>query len=329
MTVAGIALLRATPAFADGRPAVRSRLAYSAPPACPGEDRFRALLAPQSDVALDPTAPILLAVEIHEEERRHRGRVAVVADEEEGAREMVAERCEDVVRGLAIFAAIALDAYLERHASEGPAPSMATPAARPEATTTSSIRRRLQRPARSKPLPARRPPTAQIRIGMGVGEQTTVDARPLYSVDILGALEIPRLAHASVRLSAHAGAVAPQSYRNGTLSFGMGWMRLELCPSRAPVGRDLVASLCAAGDMGLQRAALEGTKSGRSEVRTFTAVGAVGHLLTKIGRTVELEASLGAVAPLRPFDFLTRDGVVYSTPSVSPVIGLGLVWSPF
>ena len=153
--------------------------------------------------------------------------------------------------------------------------------------------------------------------------------RLLHFVGVFGELELPRTPRAAIRASALAGAVVPQSYGEGTLSFGMGWLRLELCPARAVLARTLLVSVCPAGELGLQRAALHGTAGGRSEVRLWLAAGGIGRLRTQLGHMVELEASAGALAPLRPFDFRTRAGVAYATPIVAPVVELDVIVTGF
>ncbi len=319
-SIAFAVLFRAGPALADSRPELRSRLVYSAPSTCPGEDHFLALLARHSDVVVDGAAPIVLRVEVVRDQKRHRGRVTLLTTEEEGVREVVADRCEDVVRGLALFSSIALDAYFERHLTESPRPATEPPPATeslPAPRSEPSRRRtplRVRRPAPPRPVPPR------MSLGLGLGQQGATGTRVVGYVGAFGEIELPWTLRSSIRLSTNLGAVIPQSYGDGTLSFGMGWARVDVCPAWALLARTLFASVCPTGEGGLQRAALEGTAVGRTEVRPWVAAGGVGRVRTRLGHTVELAASAGAVAPLLPFDFRTRAGVAYSTPTLAPVV---------
>lgn len=325
ISIAVAALLRSAPALADARPELRSRLVYSAPSTCPDEGRFLALLAQHSVVVIDGAAPITLHVEVTRDQGRHRGRVALVASEEEGVREVVANRCEDVVRGLALFSAIALDAYLEGHRREEPPTPEPPPSAPPN--TTGSL------PAREAPARARAPvlviapvhPAPWLTFGFGLGLQGATASRFLGRVGVFGELELSRTLGTSLRMSANGGAAVPQSYRDGTLSFAMGWLRLDGCPGWVLLAQTLRASVCPALDVGLQRAGLEGTAGGRTETRPWLAAGGVARLRSRLGPTVALETSVGAFAPLLPFDFRTRSGIAYATPAVVPVVEVDLV----
>jgi hypothetical protein len=326
-------LLPASSSLADSRSELRSRIVYSVPATCPTETRFLELLAQHSDVVIDGTAPIALSVAVKAERGRHRGRVALVAAKEEGVREVVADRCEDVVRGLALFSAIALDAYFEHRTKEEEALPPAPP---PPVVEMPASEMPASLPARNESAPAtapapesapRRPPL-RVRYGLGAGQQGATATRLLHYVGAFGEIELTRTLRTSIRLSSDFGAVLPQTYGDGTLAFGMGWLRLEVCPAWARLARTLLASICPQGDAGIQGASLDGPR-GRSEIRPWLAAGGVARLRTDLGRTVALEAAAGAIAPLLPLDFRTRTGVVYSTPGIVPVVELDLVVSVF
>ena len=302
---------------------LRARLVYSAPSSCPGEPRFIALLAQHSAVVIDRTAPIALRVEVTKDARRHRGRVALLTNEEEGAREVVADRCEDVVRGLALFSAIALDAWLERPPKEEKA-TVAQPSNGESAPPAPS------KPARPSPppsadLPARRGSSGrQVWFGAGLGQLGATTTRVVRHVGAVGEVALRGALRSTIRLSVNVGAALPESYRDGSLWFIMAWSRLDVCPAWLEVGGDVRASLCPTGELGVQRAALEGAL-GRADVRPWAGVGGVGRIRASLGRRLGLVASAGAIVPLSPFDFRTRTGVAYATPAVAPVVELGVV----
>lgn len=318
-------LLWGDPVRADVPSRLRTRLEYSAPPSCPSEGRFLELLAQHSAVVVDRAAPIVLRVEVTRDKSRHRGRVTLLADEEEGAREVVADRCEDVVRGLALFSAIALDAWFERPPKEdegaGEQPSSevdAAPLAPPPPARRS--------PVRETNVPAARGSASRhVWFGAGLGQHGATTTRVVRYIGVAGELELPWTARTTLRLTAALGAAIPESYRDGTLSFVMGWSRLDICPAWVELGRNVRASVCPAGELGLQRAALDDVAVGRSEIRPWTAVGGIGRIRASVASRLDLVASAGALVPLLPFDFRTRAGVAYSIAAVAPLVELDLV----
>ena len=305
---------------------LRTRLEYSAPASCPDEGRFRELLAQHSAVVIDDSAPIVLRVEVSRDRKRHRGRVALLRHEEEGAREVVADRCEDVVRGLALFSAIALDAWFERPPREDE---------RPRAQVPSEVR---PPPPASKPTrmapPEERAPARREALqprfwfGAGLGQHGATTTRMVRHLGVVGELELPWTLRSTLRVTAGVGAVVPERYRDGTLTFVMGWGRLDVCPAWLDLGRARV-SVCPAGELGVQRAALDSAAVGRSDVRPWAAVGALARIRAGIGRGLDLGVSAGVLAPLLPFDFRTRTGIAYSIATLAPVVELDLVTAQF
>ena len=303
---------------------LRTRLEYSAPASCPAEARFLELLAQHSAVVVDRAAPIVLRVEVTKDQRRHRGRVTLLTSEEEGAREVVADRCEDVVRGLALFSAIALDAWFERP-TKGEEGASAQPPSDVEAAPPPAPRLARRPPAPKVEPPAPRSASRQLGFGAGLGQHGATTTRVVRYVGAVGELELPWTVRPTLRLTGAVGVAIPETYRDGTLSFVMMWSRLDICPAWADLGRHVRASVCPAGEVGIQRAALEGAAVGRSDVRPWTAVGGLGRLRASVADRLDLVASAGILVPLLPFDFRTRAGVAYSIAAVAPVVELDLV----
>lgn len=322
-TLIGVApVLWVSSGFADPPAKLRARLVYSVPSSCPGEDRFLEELARHSAVEIDRDARLVVRVEVTRDQKRHRGRVALLTNEEEGAREVVADRCEDVVRGLALFSAIALDAWSERPTTTEPEPvsqPRSAPRAPPEPEREPS-----SPPPRAVPV-KRAPSRERVLLGAGLGQLGATTTRLVRHAGVIGELELPWALQPTVRLSAHVGAVVPEGYGHGTLSFVMAWTRMDACPAWAVLGEGVRVSLCPAAELGLQRAALDSAVVGRSDIRPWATIGGVGRIRASLGPRLDLVASAGALVPLFPFDFRTRTGVAYSTPPVAPVVELDLV----
>lgn len=321
-------LLSPTPTFAAGN-GPRARLVYSAPNACPNENQFAMLLAPHSDVVFDPAASLTLFVRITRDQRGHRGRVSLVASKEEGAREVIADRCEDVVRGLALFSAIALDAHFEhrrkdvqKDLEEEPLAAEGPPPREEPGPTGVPMRSPVAKPAVIAPAEAEH---HRHLLGLVLGQEDAAGTRLVRYLGAFVELEIHRTWRTSLRASLNVGGVIPQSFGGGALWLGMGWTRLDVCPMWAELAPTLLASLCPAGELGLQRAALDGAAGGAARVRPWISLGGVGRLRTRLGHTVELETSGGVFAPLLPFDFRTLSGLAYTTPRVGVAVELGLV----
>jgi hypothetical protein len=95
-----------------GAAVVRVRLTFSAPPGCPGEVTFRSQVqARTTRVEFAPEASPVLAVEIEKSEAVYVGKLG--ADWLSGASSeapLAAESCDEVVAGLALLAALRVDA---------------------------------------------------------------------------------------------------------------------------------------------------------------------------------------------------------------------------
>jgi hypothetical protein len=322
-----VLLAKSARADGNGDVSLHSRLVYSAPRGCPDETRFRAQLAQHSEVAIGDEGPITLVVEVQREnDKTYRGRVSLIAREKkQGVREVVGMRCDDVVRGLTLFSAMALDAYMERRAKEPATPEPPAPSAPPPPPTPPTPPRRTSRVE----LERAPPPKPWLFLGAGLGQQNAVRSRPVYYVDAFVEAELEHTYRPSVRLGAQLGSVVPQTYLNGTLLFGLGRFRLDACPARAMLGRSVLVGLCAAGDAGWQFAALQKPGVGQSLVRSWLSVGGVGRIRAHFTRGIDIELSVGAFAPLRTFDFLTQSGVAYSTPPLAPEVQLNAVFPIF
>lgn len=313
----------AAPSSADEKLAPRSRLAYVVPATCPSEARFRELLAERSEVVVDDAAAITMRVEVVKQAGRFRGRVVLLTETEEGARELSANRCEDVVRGLALFSALALDAYFERRTAEDVRPPQVVDGpGEPVAVATVFTERRYAPPPTAR---GEEPRGLRAWFGVGVGQEAVSRGHLSHLVGIFAELEFAHTPRTSVRASLLGGAVDPKSHADGTLSMAVGWLRVEACPARLAVGRSVLLGVCPAGEVGVQRAALDGRVGGRSELHPWVAVGALGNVRTDLGHAVAVQAAVGALVPLRPVDFQTLNGVAYSTPSIAPAVQLDLV----
>ena len=158
-----------------------------------------------------------------------------------------------------------------------------------------------------------------------MGQHGATTTRVIRHLGAVGELELPWAPRPTLRLSALVGGAAPESYRDGMLTFVMAWGRLDVCPAWVGLGRGVRASLCPAAEVGVQRVALDVARVGRSEVRPWSALGAFARLRASVGQRLDVVASAGALASLFPFDFRTRAGVAYSIATVGPAVELDLV----
>ena len=308
-------------ASADEPRRLRASLSYEAPAGCPAERAFRGQLARHSEIAIDEQASTSVVVVIERTGKKFRGRVGIGGRADLGEREVVAERCEDVVRGLALFSAIALDAFFDRDAPDPavapppPPPSSAPPAPLP--VDSAGVRRSAAQVVIASP------PRSVLSLGLVVGEQQ--GPGPLVTtLGVRGQLALIGAAGSSFGLGVHVGQDFPRSYGEGTLTFRLGFARLDACPWSLRVARASITA-CVLGDLGVQRAALESAPDGRAQVEPWAALGGVLRLRVAAGDRWELQLSAGALRPLLPLDFSTRrSGIVYSTPDVAALFELGV-----
>jgi hypothetical protein len=274
-------------ASAASPPPPVAAIRYTAPPGCPDAAAFVALVGGHTGGAWDVrdagAAPDLL-VQIRDRAGGRVGSVRRAAAAEDGAREIAAADCRELVEALALSTALSLGA---------------PPAAPPPAAAVSAA------PGRPPDAPAA--PVAWT-FGAGVLATFVLPGQPMPA----GSLFV-ELGHRGRRagLAVHTPDVrlALAHARNDLFGaerarFALSTAGLALCPADVGLGRATTLRLCAAADVGL----LEGEGVAVTTPRTsrffFAAGGARLGLRWDAGRHVAIEAQAAVAAPLERTRFV-------------------------
>ena len=225
------------------------RLEYTAPEGCPDEAAFieqvlirsrRARLAGPGDLAHT------LKINVESQPGRSVARLEFVdTDSQRVQREVSGEECGEVVSGIALVTAIAIDARAEKESqaqpARPPAPSPPAAAQPPGATSTIPIDARGRKTDRSG-----------IRWDTGLGFLTTsaVAPSPLYGLDAFLAVS-PHDGGWSTRLTLAYLESPNLTVARGEASFQLAFARAEACPLILPLASYLVFAPCAAFDFGI------------------------------------------------------------------------------
>ena len=330
----------ATPDLAQGATPVR--IEFDAPAGCSGEDAFFSSLRSRTDRVrhADGSEPhTTLQVRLTRTRGRVLGELRVVDDRGgTDTRKMQGASCDDVVQALSLTAALAMD----------PNALLSAPASAPGSTeSTSPSTGTNATPAGSNPPSAKKPPEENL--------PETVDAIAAASAQAnkpVPWFELGAGALATSLLTSSAGAGIAVSSRwtlpgSGVLRTTLG---LAITHARNDVlqAPDLVAvnltALAATGCplrisasiVTIQPCALMlagwFAASGRQVTYAYDvnhlwlSAGGILHVAADLGHGLALDLEGGASAPFfkRQFYATTPDKVVGKTPSISPIISLGL-----
>ncbi len=317
----GSLALTLTLAGAANADTISIRVDYSAPAGCPDEAAFheqvrgrlsRARLAGPSELVRT------MQVTVEQGTDRSVARLEFVdADGRPVRREMAGETCAEVVSGIALVTALAMDARAHREAPEPSSPT-APPPARAPATET-----RQQQVPILPPAEPRAPSSGGVRVDVGIGLLTTsaVAPTPLYGLGGFVAAG-PRRDARSVRLTLAKldGPTVDVADGRGEASFGLIMARLEACPIAWQATQTLALVPCAAFDAGIVTAKGGGDRVPNPEtVHVFLpAASAIGRFQFALENLLLLEAQAEFGAPLKreQFVFERPDTTVHE---VSPV----------
>lgn len=321
-----VATLASTTTFvkqADATEHASVDLVYEAPPECPGVDTFRAALVSRVPDALTDTDSFL-AVHVALEKSASTGAavsgllVLVRPDGTSVTRNLEADRCEEVVDGLGLMAAIAFE-----NEREAPHP-------KPTAPRPAQTRRPEQPSSLAHPL----------SVGLQGALVGGVTSEPIWAlrsfIDV--ALGSSNLLDPSVRATFVSSIPTHLDPSSGATSSNPGarlhWTAwsLGVCPVRLALTSWANVRPCAEGDVGFVR--LSGPEGGRPRTATkfwaHTAVLArvdaelpwtIGD--EKVGAFV-LELEGGLVVPLTRYAVTFGGSTLYTVPAASFQIGAGL-----
>jgi hypothetical protein len=285
---------------AGAQPAADGALDYRAPAGCPDAAAFRRELVARAPAGWSARLPDL-TVTIDAGERGFVGQLRGEGVE----RRLEGERCDDVVRALALSAALTLEAApAEEAPAEEPAPAPApTPAVAVAPPPT---------PVPSDP--SRRPPVVRVGVGVallgGVMPDPELDV-PLH-VEVAGGRET-----ASVRLSVASLSGQTEMSDGVRAEFGLLVASLEGCAFPIRLG-DVRLGGCAAFEVGRLVARAEGLDEARRRVRPWLAPVALARLRWRLGGRVVVDVAGGMAVPLVRDRFVASpDAVVHEPAPVS------------
>jgi hypothetical protein len=295
-------------------------LEYSAPPACPGAERFLDEIAARTSLAR-PAQPgeraTTLTVVIKEIAGGDKGTLKLQsADGATSARQVSAADCEQVVSALALMTALAIDPNAVTDpvpATKPVPPKPAAPPAPPPAT----------KPAERPPEPAR----TRWRFEVGGAFEVLAGATPeplfMGRPFVEAGTTRPSPWSYAFRLSAGFGrrtVIEPEGGAEFTLLTG----RLEACP-RFRATAELQFSPCAAIDAGRLEAVGVGVTPAESASPPWVAPGLVARLEWEIASLLVVEVSGEVLFPLvRDRFFVNSDTTLFRTPPVAGGAAAGL-----
>jgi hypothetical protein len=283
------------------------RIEYTAPPECPSEADFieqvlirtrRARLAGPGDLAHT------LKITIESQPGQSVARLEFVdTDSQRVKREVSGEECGEVVSGIALVTAIAIDARAEKQAAQAPPARPPSERAKPRAD-----------PPEAAPVPRARtePGGTGARWDVGLGILTTSAVAPslLYGLDAFVAVG-PRNARWSARLTLAYLESPNLNVARGEARFQLAFARAEACPLALRPTAHLALLPCAAFDAGVVAASGGGVPEPNSPKAFWSGVSFVARMQLDLQDFLlfEVQGELGT-----PF---TRERFYFEDPEVT------------
>lgn len=343
-------VLVSSSAFADGTEAASEqvKLIYRVPPGCPDKSAFLEVVTARTQRARfvdDDDAARRFTLEIWRQKAGYRGSLAIEEPGAEGTRraprrELAGARCEDLVRALALFTALAIDP-----AAESPS-TVASPQSAPE------------EPTRPPPLPppAPRPPpappapttpktaSAPERIGTkrgrtwtagggsgvfiagGIARSMMASAHPVIEIASSGPLFSPSVRAGLVWATSSAQPAGPAE-----LVLGLRAIVLSGCPLRVPIGSAVGLRLCAAVEGGALALRPSGIERVRSPVNPWLAIDPLARLEVRLlPGGLALEAEGGVAVPFTHLRSYVNPGpIIADTDAIGLRFGAAFVLQAF
>lgn len=330
--------LSASEAGAREDAADRIVLEYSAARECPSTDELLRRIASYTTrwtLAQPDEAARRFVVRIARRGDRYVGRLDLrEARGDAAAREIAADDCDDVVLGLAIAVAIAIDP----HAALGPdvpgreAPDAPSPVAPPETDVPAPAPARPRREAQTAPAPQ----AARVdRLAASVGaraEANSAVSGVLAVVDVYVEVEwsapIARLPLRPVLRAGLRKSFARTS-RVGETETSIEWSagQIEACPTRLLVTSRLAIEACLGSNVGVLSAAVRDIPGAGVTHRFWLDYGAVVAARWRFHPDLFVEAAGAAWLPVtRDRLRVEPDGLVTEAPPVGFSAGIGAGW---
>jgi hypothetical protein len=288
-------------------------LDYSAPPACPDANAFRAALSTRKRrVASGERVAESVSVTVTESRGRARGRLVIrAAGRDVGAREVDGASCLEVVQALALVAALDLDA--------APAAPRAHPVLPPDVHELP--------PEDARPVaPPPRAPSWQLAVGAHGSMMVGVADGLLFGAPVF--VDFASASHAVVAPSARIvfeGTVSGESQEAvGALRFTWLAGAVEGCPIRVGTTA-LHVQPCARVEVGALTGSPENVSFGHGATEPWLAAGAVARAVWAPTRLIFLEIEGGGEAHLLRPQYSFLPGTTDFPPRVaSALVELGV-----
>jgi hypothetical protein len=226
-------------------------------------------------------------------------------------REVTGEDCAEVVSGIALVTAIAMDARAEKQAAKAPPAREPSPPAK----------ERSQPAPTPTEAPATRPRVEPAGTGMrwdaGLGFLTTSAAAPslMYGLDAFLAVG-PRDAHWSARLTFAYLESANLTVDRGEASFQLAFGRAEACPLTFSPVAHLALVPCAAFDAGVVAASGGGTgiAEPKDAAALWLAASALGRMQLDLQEFLlfEVQGEFGTTLNRERFYFERPEATVHT-----------------
>jgi hypothetical protein len=291
------------------------RIEYTAPPDCPSEADFieqvlirtrRARLAGPGDLAHT------LKIAIESQPGQSVARLEFVdTDSQRVEREVSGEECGEVVSGIALVTAIAIDARAEKQAAQAP--------------PAGPLFERTKPPAQPPPhvTPVRGAPTASAgtrpRWDAGLGFLTTSAVAPslLYGLEAFVAVG-PRNARWSARLTLAYLKSPNLNVARGEARFQLAFARAEACPLALSPTAHLALLPCAAFDAGIMAASGGGVPDPKSPKAFWSGASLIGRMQLDLQDFLlfEVQGELGTPFTRERFYFEQPEATAHTVDSV-------------
>ena len=296
------------------------RIEYTAPPECPSEADFieqvlirarRARLAGPGDLAHT------MKITVESQPGQSVARLEFIdTDSQRVKREVSGEECGEVVSGIALVTAIAIDARAEKQGAQSPPDRASSERATPSA----------QPPPAAVPVPSPRtePARTGVRWDVGIGFLTTSAVAPslLYGLDAFVALS-PRNAGWSARLTLAYLEGPNLNVDRGEARFQLAFARAEACPLALSPAAQLAFLPCAAFDAGVVAAAGGGVPDPKSPTAFWSGASLIARIQLDLQDFLlfEVQGELGTPFTRERFYFEQPEATAHTVDSVRWGVG--------
>jgi hypothetical protein len=344
--VAGVLVAVAASGDAPTREPVR--VEYRSEGQCPSGESFFGEVRARTDKVRGATAgerARALRVEVQEGARESQGSLVIVGADgaASSVRTVRAKTCDDVVRALALVAALAIDPEAKTAPRVDPVPVSSTAQGAPPAPTATALdagtdaespdaaprlpetTSRPGRPAPPEPREPAEPPartTASLGLALGLEGATVLEARPSPVVVVGLDIARNRLISPWIALRLARSFEGEAATSAGTAKLVFSSAALEACPLRLRVAEPLALFPCGRVAFGFVEAEGAGVTTPASALRGWGDVGLHARAALHLAGPLHLDGHVGARVPLfRDTYFVDTATTLYEIPRVLLAFG--------